>query len=125
MPTNPKSIEEKIHLMIKSWQMLAPTKSFAGLTLDQFKAIAAPALAARERIAELQAQLTEAINDRDSFDAAFLTKAQQVINGIMADPTEGPDSSLIEAMGRVRKSERRTGLTRKGTGGRTPLPPTT
>ena len=34
---------------------------------------------------------------------------------VLADPTEGPDSSLIEALVRVRQSERKTGLTRKKT----------
>jgi len=36
-----------------------------------------------------------------------------IINGILADPTEGPDSALIEALGYTRKSARRSGLTRK------------
>ena len=35
--------------------------------------------------------------------------------GVLADPTEGPDSPLYEAFGYTRKSERRTGLTRKRT----------
>ena len=36
-----------------------------------------------------------------------------VINGILADPDEGPDSPLYEAIGYTRRSERKTGLTRK------------
>jgi hypothetical protein len=50
-----------------------------------------------------------------------------VIAGILADPTEGPDSSLIEGVGRTRQSERKTGLTRKrkspsSSGGSQPKP---
>jgi len=44
-----------------------------------------------------------------------------VVNGVLADPTEGPDSSLYEAMGYTRKSERKSGLTRgKKSAGSTP-----
>ena len=54
------------------------------------------------------------------------SQAQLVVAGVLADPTEGPDSSLYEAMGYTRKSERRSGLTRKGnnapTGGPPPAP---
>lgn len=40
--------------------------------------------------------------------------AQRVLNAILADADEGPNSSLLEGFGRVRESERKTGLTRKG-----------
>jgi hypothetical protein len=74
----------------------------------------------------LETQTTEALNDRDAADAVVLAKAQQVVNGVLADPSEGPDSSIYEAMGYTRKSERRSGLTRKGnnapTGSSPPTP---
>jgi hypothetical protein len=125
MPNNPKSIEQKIEKMLNAWETLAPTKSFGGMTLTQFKAVTDPCLAARARIRDLEAQMTEALNDRDTSDSAFLDKAQFVVAGVKADPTEGPDSSLVEAFGGTRKSERKSGLTRKGsktpsTGGTTP-----
>ena len=120
MPINPKSNEQKMNTMLSAWETLAPAKSFGGMTLDQFKAVAAPAQAARRRIAELEGQMTQAINDRDNADTAFLAKAQLVVNGVLADPTEGPDSSLYEAMGYTRKSERRSGLHRGG--GTAPAP---
>ena len=40
-------------------------------------------------------------------------KTQQVVAGVLADPTEGPDSALYEAFGYTRKSERKPGLTRR------------
>ncbi len=43
------------------------------------------------------------------------TKIQLVVAGVLADPNEGPDSPLYEAFGYTRKSERKSGLTRKGT----------
>jgi len=114
MPSNPKTNEQKMDTMSNAWESLAPTKTYGGMTVTDFKAVIAPAKAARARLADLETQMTQALNDRDAADAVFLAKAQLVVNGVLADPTEGPDSSLYEAMGYTRKSERRSGLTRKG-----------
>ena len=111
----PKEIETRIRTTISGWESLAPTKSFGGMTLDQFKTAVAPSLAARETIANLENQLVQAKNQRDTADEGSLAKVQAVVLSVLADPTEGPDSSLIEALGRVRQSERKTGLTRKKT----------
>jgi hypothetical protein len=110
--SGPKEIEDKIRKVINGWTSLAPTKSFGGKTLDQFKTIVAPSLAKRETIANLENQLAQAINERDAADEVSLATIQQ-----NADPEEGPDSSLIEAFGYTRKSERKSGLGRKGGGG--------
>ena len=125
----PKEIETRIRTTISGWESLAATKSFAGMTLDQFKTTVEPSLSARETIADLENQMTLAINQRDTADQVSLAKIQGVVAGVLADPTEGPDSSLIEALGRVRQSERKTGLTRKktkaasgGSGGSQPTP---
>jgi len=107
----PKEIEERIR-----GTTLAPTKSFFGMTLDQFKTAVQPSLAAREMIKDLENQLTHAINQRDAADAVSLEKMQGVVAGVKADPTEGPNSSLLEAFGYTRKSERKSGLSRKGGG---------
>ena len=114
MPTGPKETEQRIQRMINAWEELAPTKSFGGMTLDQFKAEWGPALAARQRISDLDDQRTQAVADRESGDDRINGKAQQVVNGVLADPTEGPNSALYEAFGYTRQSERKSGLTRKG-----------
>jgi hypothetical protein len=113
MPITPKHIQQKIERMLNAWETLAPAKSFGGMTLAQFQAAAQPAQAARQQIDDLEDQLKQAIANRENADNAFLTKAQLVVNGVLADPTEGPDSALYEAMGYTRKSERKSGLTRK------------
>jgi hypothetical protein len=46
-------------------------------------------------------------------DDASLALAQRVVNAILADGTEGPDSSLLEGFGRTRQSDRKSGLTKK------------
>jgi hypothetical protein len=112
----PKEIEDQIRTRISGWESLAPTKSFFGMTLEQFKTAMQPSLAARELIKDLENQLTHAINQRDAADEISVAKMQGVVAGVNADPTEGPDSSLIEAFGYTRKSERKSGLSRKGGG---------
>ena len=114
--SGPKEVEDQIRTRISGWESLAPTKSFFGMTLDQFKTEMQPPLAARELIKDLENQLTQAINQRDAADEVALAQMQGVVAGVNADPTEGPDSSLLEAFGYTRKSERKSGLGRKGGG---------
>ena len=113
---NPKKTEEKIERMLNAWRTLAPDKTFGGMTLAQFESTGVgPARAARQRIDDLNDQLTQALATREQADDTFATKAQLVTSGVLADPTEGPDSPLYAAFGYTRKSERKSGLTRKGT----------
>ena len=113
MAKSPKIAEERMERMLNAWRTLAPDKSFGGMTLAQFEAVAAPAKAARELVADLEAQTAQAIAQREQADEEFAIRAQQVVAGVLADPTEGPDSALYEALGYTRKSARKSGLTRR------------
>ena len=113
MGTTPRSKEQKMDTILNAWETLASAKTFGGLTLPQFQAICAPAKSAREQIDDLEDQLTAALAARDNADAAVFAKVELVVNGVRADPTEGPDSALYEAMGYTRKSDRKSGLTTK------------
>lgn len=108
-----KSSYEKTQTVRSGWKDLRPNKSFAGLTLDQYTQAIMPSETARATIARLENELTAAQNQRDDADAAGLTLALRVVNAVKADAEEGEDGELYEAMGYVRKSERRTGLSRK------------
>jgi hypothetical protein len=122
MPTQaPKDIESKLVRILNAWETLAPSKSFGGMTLEQYRALVAPSQATRREIEDLADQSTRAIDARDTADEIALGKSVLIINGVRADPTEGEDSSLYAAMGYTRKSERKTGLTRKSH--RAPVPP--
>ena len=121
MPTSPKNTEEKIERMLNAWRALAPNKNFGGMTLAQFEALAGPSLDARRLIDDLDNRRTQATAERDRADEAFNARAQLVVAGVLADPTEGADSALYEAFGYTRKSEHKSGLHRSGTN----KPPTT
>lgn len=110
---SPKDIEGKVVRILNAWETLAGSKSFGGMTLEQYRAVVASSQTARQQIEAVTAQLTQAIDARDTADAIALGKAQMVVLGVIADLTEGPDSSLYAAMGYTRKSERKSGLTRK------------
>lgn len=115
MAGSPKTTAERMEKMVNAWRTLASAKSFGGMTLAQFESAAEPSRAARRKIEELDAQRADAVIERDTADEAFDAKAKFVIAGVLADPTEGPDSALYEAFGYTRTSERKSGLTRKGT----------
>jgi hypothetical protein len=113
MPTGPKENELKMQRMLNAWETLASGKTFGGMTLAQFQAAVQSAQAARQQVEDLEVQLKQAIATREAADDAFLAKAQLIVNGVLADPSEGDDSALYEAFGYTRKSERKSGLTRK------------
>ncbi|HEV7893350.1 MAG TPA: hypothetical protein VGP08_22225 [Pyrinomonadaceae bacterium] len=113
MPNSPKNTAERIEKMVNAWRTLAPAKSFGGMTLAQFEATAEPSRAARRKIEELDAQRAEIVVERENADDAFDAKAKFVVAGVLADPTEGPDSALYAAFGYTRTSEHKSGLTRR------------
>ena len=116
MPTlNPKRVAQKLQAVINAWQTLRPTKTFAGMTLEQFKAKVQPSQDARGRLLTLQTQTKEVVATRHESDSASLEQVQFVVNAVKGDPTEGETSGVYAAIGYVPKNQRRSGLSRKGT----------
>lgn len=111
--TQPKTTLEKLNSVISGWETLAPNKSFGGMTLAQFKAAVKPSFDAREELRVLESQVQSKQIERDDNDEESLRLVQRVVNGVIGDPEEGPDSDLYGSFGYTRKSERKTGLTRK------------
>ena len=109
----PKSALDRINTVTQAWTTIRPTKSFGGMSLDQFKAKMKPSLDARSDVATLENQMLAAQDRRDTADVKAMETIQFVTSSVKGDPTEGPDSELYEAMGFVRKSERNSGLSRK------------
>jgi len=122
MPESPKTVVERVQLVLNAWQTLRPSKSFAGMSFEQFKEKVKPSFDTRTQIDALENQLIAAKDQREVADAASLTSAQFVVNAVKGDPDEGENGELYEAMGYVRKSERRSGLHR---GKRAPAASTT
>lgn len=110
----PKDAIAKIDQAVNAWETLAPTAKFGGMSLAEFKAAVQPSQTTREALMTLEQQTTAALNARDAADEVSLTKVQLVVNGVIGDPAFGENCALYEALGYVRKSVRKSGLTRKG-----------
>ena len=121
---SPKDNEEKLNRALNAWKTLAHDHPFSGMTVEQYEAFIAPSFTTRRDLDELDNQRTHLINTREDADEASLDKTAAIVAGVLADPAFGPNSSLYEAMGYVRKSERASGLTRgkkdEGGGGTPP-----
>lgn len=115
MNSQPGKNAVKIAAVLNGWESVRPGKSFAGLTLDQFKLAIKPSLDKRQALTTAANQIIALQDERDDADQASLEAVQKVVNAVVGDPAEGPDGELYEAMGYVRKSSRSSGLTRKKT----------
>src|SRR5712675_1884771 len=106
MAVNPKQISDDTNLIINAWNTLAPTASFGGMTLAQYKTKVQPSFDTRTQLDSLDAQVTAATDTRDNADVATLRTNQLVVNAVKGDPNYGDDSELYDAMGYTRRSER-------------------
>ena len=113
MPNNPEGFKSKLDTVIAAWEERAPEASFGGMTLQRFKDAVKPSYDAREKIADGERMIEDGTNERDDADLVSNDKMLLVVNAVKGDPNFGENSDLYEAMGYVRKSERRSGLTRK------------
>lgn len=114
MPDTPGLNEKRLKKAVDGWRSLRPTKKFLGLTADEFEAELKPCFDAREEIVDFENKLTGARNNRDEEDAKGLALVARLVSAIKSDATEGEDSELLEAMGYVIKSKRKSGLRRNG-----------
>ena len=106
-------LTERINRIISAWEHHAPHASFAGFTLQQFKAAVAASLESRAALSVLATRAVGLKAQRDLSDKTARVVADRVVAGVRADGEFGADSSLWAAMGFVRVSDRSTGLTRK------------
>lgn len=104
---------KKINHIITAWETLAPTATFGGQTLAQFKAKVQPVFDQQEKLSALDAQWTEAQQQQAVMLNAGHAAALLAVNGVKGDPAHGENSPLYAAMGYVRKSDRKSGLSRK------------
>jgi hypothetical protein len=115
MKTNPKRVEKRLKEVIAAWESVRPAKTFAGMTLEQFKTAVQPSFAARDKVTELENQIQAMRTERTAADDESFNIIERVVGGVKADPDESGDGGLYRAMGYVPRSARRSGLTRRST----------
>ena len=108
-----KEIKQKCNVMNDAWAEGAAAVVFNGVKQSVFLADIDAAAADDAAIADLRAQLNMKIDVRDGKYAALDQTRSKVGQGVAGDPAYGNDSPLYGAMGFVRKSEKKSGLTRK------------
>lgn len=109
----PKSIEERYNRFLNALKTLAPTKTFAGYTVAELQAQAGDSDSPRNALITLEENKRQAIVTRDNADAVTMQMCDEIVKAVIADKEYGDDSALYEALGYVRKSDRKSGLTRK------------
>jgi hypothetical protein len=114
MARNIRNIEDRITTIRSAWKELGPQAVLAGRSLEQFEAETEIPLQLRAEILALEKQLEGRKVDRVRADDTVSEVMDLVVNSVKGTPALGPDSPLYRAMGYIRKSERRSGLTRKG-----------
>ena len=109
-----KRIREKATQMKNAWNEGAPAVTeFRNTTKDGFEADLAAAQVVDNEIDELKAQTRMKEDLRDNLYAKIGGSMVDVRKGVEGHKDYGDDSPLYGAMGFVRKSERKSGLTRK------------
>jgi hypothetical protein len=101
-----RTVHEKAMLMISAWRDRCPGKAFFRMSLGDFSTIVAPSGAARERVANLKAQLRDAIRQCEEADRITRRAIVRVVNGVKGDPDEGEDGDLLSAMGYMKHTVR-------------------
>lgn len=113
MPLNNKQIRERVTKMNNAWKQGADTITFNGITRTAFDADIQGALAEDQEIDDMEAQVKLKKNARDDRWRRIGDNSIKVRDGVEGHPDFGGDHPLVEAMGFVRTSERKSGLTRK------------
>lgn len=113
MPKSPKENEAKYTRFLEALTTHAPDKTFGGITLAEFAAQVERSNAPRRKLVKLADEKVSEETNRDNEDINTMKMCEKIKNGIIDSEEFGDDSALYESCGFVRKSERKTGLTRK------------
>lgn len=114
MKSTPKVISDQITNLISNWTTLAKDASIGGSTLADFQAVVQPSFDTRNRIAALESELKEQMQERDAADDKSHAEYQRIVNAIRGDKQFGANSGLYKALGYVPEDARASGLHRKG-----------
>ena len=121
MPSRNKQIRDRVTTMNNAWKQGAPTAVFRGISQTVFQTDINAAAAEEQEIANLEAQIQLKRTSVDERYKKLNEDSIKVRDGVEGHEDFGSDHPLVEAMGFVRASERKSGLTRKKGG----APPST
>ena len=108
-----KTVKDKCNTMNDAWVEGARGVTFNGIEQATFQAAIEAAAADDAAIADLESELKMKRDIRDDKYKALDQQRSKIGMGVAGDVAFGNDSPLYGAMGFVRKSEKKSGLTRK------------
>ena len=98
---------QRMKRFVEMWERMRPNKCFAGLTLENFKALVRPALEARDDIEQLEHRVRLMIHRRNVADRVVVQAMNRITCAVMGDADEGDDGEFYGALGYVRRSKRK------------------
>lgn len=110
---SPAKIMELLESAVAAWRDFAPDGTFGGKKMNDLQAATSESQDVRNEIIDAENKLKELYVKREQKDNAALIIRELLVNGVIGDPTFGPNSAFYEALGYIRKSDRKSGLTRK------------
>jgi len=110
---NKKSINERASKMENGWEAEAPTIKFRKKSLEDLKSKRQEITTAEQLVEELKAQLKAAESKVDTLYNELDDFIVDVGEGVRGHDDFGSDSLLYGLIGFIRKSLRKSGLTRK------------
>ena len=110
---NNKKIRERVARMNSAWAQGAASAPFNGISQPDFDTRIKAALAEDDGIADDEARLTLRKTRRDGLWQALNDDSIKVRDGVEGHPDFGRGHPLLDAMGFVSDSQRKSGLTRK------------
>lgn len=108
-----KRIRERVAQINSAWAQGASHAVFNGISQSEFQTRVQTGIAIDQRIVDAEAQLIMMKDERDGIYTGLNSDSVKVRDGVEGHPDFGTDHPIIEAMGFVRTSERKSGLTRK------------
>lgn len=123
MRNYPKRNEIMFERAIVALRSLPPETRFKKLTAAEILEQLERSMASRRRLEDLDNELALESVVRENEDERSLDVLEEFVDGVIGHADYGRDSALYESLGFVRKSKRKSGLTRrrKEKGG-TPMP---
>lgn len=113
MPSRNRQIKERVTKMNNAWAQGAADVIFSGITQPGFEGDITAAAVEEQAIEEMEAQVKMRKAALDTKYKKLNNDSVKLRDGVEGHPDFGPDHPIIEAMGFVRASERKSGLTRK------------
>ena len=114
MPVSAPAITSRADKIVGAWKKSADSKSFGDLNVTQYEALRTAVTYSEASVIAAEAALTEARNILATELEKLNAASNDVVDGVKGDKSVGgSNGSLYEAMGYVRKDERKSGLSRK------------